>query len=177
MLHTIVPKTTPNHLLHWQKPKLPPQPIQTSRFGHIPTPRKFKPHITIFGLIIISPQWPTKVVLYEACICLSHFISGRACHSISIVSLISKYVIHNVLEVTVPPFTPQFIVFFLFEMKLSFNCAQITIVKCKSEKIKFEKSMDVAKVVIIMNQFSQFWLLIKYESKIVKHSSSFLLPI
>jgi hypothetical protein len=28
--------------------------------------------------------------------------------------------------------------------------------------------MDVAKV-IIMNQFSQFWLLIKYESKIVKH--------
>lgn len=58
--------------------------------------------------------------------------------------------------------------FFLFEMKLSFNCAQITIVKWKSEFFFFEKSMDVAKV-IIMNQFSQFWLLIKYESKIVKH--------
>jgi hypothetical protein len=27
-------------------------------------------------------------------------------------------------------------------MKLSFNCAQIIIIKCKSEKIKFEKSMD-----------------------------------
>jgi hypothetical protein len=53
-------------------------------------------------------------------------------------------------------------------MKLSFNCAEIIIIKCKSEKIKFEKSMDVAK--IIMNQFIQFWLLIKYASKIVKHS-------
>jgi hypothetical protein len=34
--------------------------------------------------------------------------------------------------------------------------------------------MDGAKVVIIMNQFSQFWLLVKYESKIVKHSYLFL---